>query len=133
MIAALMTHRTIQEAASAVGLHERRFREIMKDSDFKNLYDQARRDLLTDTTKQIQQLMSEAIETTAEVMRNKKTGKQTRLLAAQSILKNGLRFIEAEQKTRLAAGEEEKPSPMLDAMFRAIQEHAQRQKEGIEE
>lgn len=66
----------------------------MKDPDFSKLYKEARRDLLAGCTVAIQSQLGKAVETMAQLMKDEKTPAQTRLQAAESIMRNSLKLNE---------------------------------------
>lgn len=88
LVAALVEHGTIRDAAKAAGIGERAFYERMKAGAFINLYNNAKADILRgavlNTTRQLQG----AIDCIAQIMNDKTVNPATRLQAAQTIITN---------------------------------------------
>lgn len=66
----------------------------MKDAEFSRIYREARRDLLAGCTVAMQSQLGQAVETIAQIMKDVKTPAQTRLQAAESIVRNYLKLNE---------------------------------------
>ena len=86
LAAALVEHGTIRDAAKAAGVSERTLYERMKQEDFRNLYQNARTDVLRSAVLNLTRRLQEAIETVSEIMTDKEISPATRLQAAQTIL-----------------------------------------------
>ena len=68
IIAALLTHGTIKEAAAAVDLSERAIYDRMNTGEFQELYKAAKADLLRSAVLRLNSHLLKAIDTTAELM-----------------------------------------------------------------
>lgn len=88
LVAALVEHGTIREAAKAAGIGERTFYERMKTGSFRNLYYNATADVLRGAVFNMNRQIQGAIDATAEIMNDKGVNPATRLQAAQTILNN---------------------------------------------
>ena len=94
LIAALISNPTIKAAATACGVSERYIYGRLRDPAFKEKYDAARREMLEQSTAFIQGITSEAIQKMREVMNDPDASQQTQLNAAESIMRNSLKFTE---------------------------------------
>lgn len=94
VVAALITQPSVREASKACGLSETQIYQRMKDPIFSKLYKEARRDLLAGCTVAMQSQLGQAVETMAQIMKDEKTPAQTRLQAAESIVRNSLKLNE---------------------------------------
>ena len=94
VLAALISSPSIKAASLACGLCETQIFARLRDPEFSKLYKQARRDILAGCTAAVQSQLGEAVETIAGSMRDEKTPAQTRLAAAESLLRNALKLNE---------------------------------------
>ena len=94
IIAALIGNPTVRAAAAACGVSETQIYARLRNAAFKEKYDAARRELLEQSTAYIQGIVSEAIQKMREVMNDPDASQQTQLNAAESILRNSLKFTE---------------------------------------
>lgn len=101
LIAALLNHGTIKEAASAAGISERALYDRMNTGDFQALYKAAKADLIRAAVFSINGKLQEAINTVAEIMADKENNPAIRLQAAQTILNTACKFTQ-----RLATDEQ---------------------------
>ena len=86
IIAALLTHGTIKEAAKAAGVSPRTIYDRLRNMDFAAEYMEAKNDVLRKAVINISAHLSEAIDTVAEIVTNKDINPATRLQAAQTLL-----------------------------------------------
>lgn len=103
IIAALLTHRTIKEAAAAAGISERALYDRMNAGGFQALYKAAKSDLMRSAVIDLQGHISAAVETIAEIMSNKDNNAAIRLQAAQTILNNAAKFTQRLTEQEAAA------------------------------
>lgn len=104
IISALLACPTIRAASAACGVGETQIYARLREPEFKQKYAEARRELLEQNTAALQGHIASAVETMAELCTNKKTPAQTRLSAADSIIRNALKLGEqVDIETRLAA------------------------------
>lgn len=94
IIAALISEGSIKGASEALGCNTRTIYERMKKPEFKEMYTQAKGEILKQATAKLQGNLCGAVETLAEIMNDKETAKQTRVNSAVSILQYGARFTE---------------------------------------
>ena len=93
IIAALLQHGTIREAAEATGLSTRAIYDRMrKDRDFRGEYAEAKNSLMRRAVFSMSERLSAAIDTIAEIMTDTETNPAIRLQCAQTILNNASKF-----------------------------------------
>ena len=111
IIAALVTHRTIKEAAASCGITERTVYNRMRDAKFELLYKCARTDLLRATVSEATKQVQDALGVIGEIMHSEDASAQVRLNAAQMIL-----TYSEKQQNRLKAEETASlPTPPIEA------------------
>jgi transposase-like protein len=102
-IAALLTQRSVEDAARAVGIATRTLLRWLKQPEFKAAYRQARREAFSQSIARLQQASGAAVSTLLKVMVDANTPASTRVRAADSILNHGASGIELEDiEVRLA-------------------------------
>lgn len=94
IIAALLQHGTIKEAAEAAGTTPRTIYDRMQEREFVAEYETAKNDIIRQAVFSINSKLSEAIDAVAEIMNNTDVNPATRLQAAQTILNNAGKFAE---------------------------------------
>ncbi len=94
IIAALISNSSLRAASAACGVGETQIRKRLRDADFKERYDQKRRELLRQNTTALQGHVSKAISVIAGVMNSKTANEQTKLNAAEAIIRNSLKLTE---------------------------------------
>ncbi len=94
LVAALIQHGTIKEAAAAAGTAPRTFYDRMKDPAFRALYTEAKTDILREAVFSINGKLSEAVDTVAAIMSDTGNNPAVRLQAAQTIINNAAKFSE---------------------------------------
>ncbi len=94
IIAALISNSSLRAASAACGVGETQIRKRLRDADFKERYDQERRELLRQNTTALQGHVSKAISVIAGVMNSKTANEQTKLNAAEAIIRNSLKLTE---------------------------------------
>ncbi len=94
IVAALLQYGTVKEAAEAVGISPRAIYDRMKQRDFRAEYADARTEITRAAVSAINDKLSAAIDTIAEVMTDKESPAGTRLQAAKLILENAGKFTE---------------------------------------
>lgn len=85
LIAALVTHRTIKEAALSCGISERTVYSKMRNAEFEQAYQCARTDLLRATVAEASRQVQDALVVVGEIMHSE-ASEQVRLNAAKMIL-----------------------------------------------
>ena len=105
-VAALLTHRNIEEAARAVGVAPNTLLRWMKQPEFKKAYREARREAYGQAIARLQQASGAAVTTLVKVMVDPATPPSTRVRAADSVLDHSAEGIQLEDiEERLAAVE----------------------------
>lgn len=94
IIAALLQHGTIKEAAAAAGTTPRTIYDRMNDREFRAEYMEAKNDIIRKAVFTINEKLSAAIDAVAEIMTDKDNNPAVRLQAAQTILNNAGKFAE---------------------------------------
>lgn len=94
IIAALLTTTSISDAAKECKISKTTIYQRLKDPEFNTKYHTACRELLRDHTAALQAHMGEAIATMVEVMADKRNSPQTRVNAADNILRHGVKLTE---------------------------------------
>lgn len=106
-IAALLTHRNIEEAAKAVGIGTQTLLRWLKVPEFEKSYREARRAAFAQSTARLQQATSAAVSTLLKIMVDPNAPASTRVRAADSILDHAKQAIEIEDiDVRVAALEQ---------------------------
>jgi hypothetical protein len=95
-IAALLTHRNIDEAAKAVGISAPTLISWMKVPEFDQAYREARRDAFRQSIGRLQQASSAAVTTLLKIMVDGAAPASTRLRAADIVLAHTAKAIEIE-------------------------------------
>ena len=105
IIAALLQHGTIREAAEAAGTTPRTIYDRMKDREFRADYMEAKNDIIRKAVYSINAKLSEAIDAVSDIMNDADTNPAVRLQAAQTIINNAAKFAERltkdERQSRL--------------------------------
>jgi transposase-like protein len=82
----LMTEKTVGDAAKRAGITERTLWRWMQDDNFQKAYSKAKSDVVGHATARLRQSMTIAVDTLAELCRNKHTPAIARANAARAIL-----------------------------------------------
>ena len=103
-IVALLSYRSIDEAAHAVGISSNTLLRWLKDPEFDAAYREARRAAFSQSIARLQQMSGAAAATLGKVMVDPNTPPSTKVRAADSILDHAAKAIELEDiEARLAA------------------------------
>lgn len=94
IIAALIASSSITEAAARLNISARTIYDRMATRDFKAAYTAAKSDIIRGAVFNINNKLTEAIETVSELMTDKEVSPAIRLQAAQTILNNAQKFSE---------------------------------------
>lgn len=118
IIAALLQHGTVKEAAAAAGTTPRTIYDRMQEREFVAEYEAAKTDIIRQAVFSINSKLSEAVDAVAEIMNNPDVNPATRLQAAQTILNNAGKFAERlTQDERHARTQAQDPLD-LNALFK---------------
>jgi hypothetical protein len=102
-IAALLTHRSIEEAARAIGIAAATLYEWMKYPEFKTAWREAKRAAFGQTNMRLHQAAGPAAVIVARVMANPETPPLTCARAASLVLKYGFLAAEEDIEERILA------------------------------
>jgi hypothetical protein len=116
-IVALLTHRTIEEAAKALDVATKTLLRWMKAPEFDASYREAKKASYTQSIARLHHLSSAAVSTLGKVMLDSATPAATRVRAADNILAHAAKAIEIED---------------LDARLRELEEGAEQMKSIVE-
>lgn len=97
LIAALLSYKTIKQAAEALKVTERTIYEQMQDGEFQELYKAAKADLVRSAVFSINEKLQSAIDTTCSIMQDMTVNAAVRLQAAQTIISNAEKFSQRLQ------------------------------------
>ena len=95
-IAAILTHRNIEEAATAVGISAKTLLRWTREPEFDAAYREARRTAFSQSIARLQQMSSAAVTTLGKVMVDPNTPPATKVRAADSVLNHTAKAIEIE-------------------------------------
>ena len=95
-ISALLTQRSIEDAARVVGVGVSTLRRWMRIPEFDAAYRQVRRDAVWQSIARLQQNSGPAAATILKIMVDPDAPKSCRLRAAERVFEYGLRAIEVE-------------------------------------
>jgi hypothetical protein len=95
-VAALLTHRNIEEAADAIGIATKTLLRWMKEPTFESAYREARRAAFGQSVARLQQASGAAVTTLLKVMVDSNTPPSTKVRAADSVLAHTAKAIELE-------------------------------------
>jgi len=106
-IAALLIHRSIEEAAKSVGIAAKTLLRWLKEPGFAKAYRDARRAAYSQSVARLQQASSAAAATFLKLMVDPNAPAAVRLRAADLVFTHGAKAIELEDiETRVAALEQ---------------------------
>jgi hypothetical protein len=95
-IAALLTHRNVEEAARSIGIDAKTLLRWMKLPEFQTAYREARRAAFGQSIARLQQAASAAATTLLKIMVDPSAPASCRLRAADSVLGHAAKAIEIE-------------------------------------
>ncbi len=95
-VAALLTHRNVEDAARAAGVGVSTLLRWMKEPEFEAAYRDARRAAFGQSVARLQQASSAAVSTLLKVMLDPATPPATKVRAVDSILNHAAKAIEIE-------------------------------------
>ena len=103
-IAALLTHRNIEEAAKSIGIGTKTLQRWMKVPEFDAAYREAKRAAFGQTIARLHQMSSAAASTLGKVMIDPGTPASAKVRAAESSLNHTIRAIEIDDLEARIAG-----------------------------
>ena len=95
-VAALLTQRTVEDAARAAGISVSTLLRWQKVPEFSAAYRQARRAAVSQSSARLQQASSAAVSVLLKLMVDPQTPPACRLRAAETVLNQGIRGVEIE-------------------------------------
>lgn len=109
-IVALLTHRTVEEAARAINVATKTLLRWMKEPEFDVAYRAAKRAAFAQSIARLHHLCSAAVSTIGKVMLDPTTPPATKVRAADSILDHAAKAIGIEDiEARVALLEQAAP------------------------
>lgn len=91
---ALLTSRTVKEAAEKAGTTDNTIRRYMKDPEFITVYKERVSEIMEAATRNLQQNFSAAIDRLGRIVANDEESSTNHIAAARALLDYGLRFTE---------------------------------------
>jgi hypothetical protein len=95
-IIALLTNRSIEEAAKSIGIGTHTLLRWMKVPEFQGAYREAKREAFGQSIARMHYLTSAAVSTLGKIMLDSSTPPATRVRAADSILDHTIKAIETK-------------------------------------
>ena len=95
-IVALLSSRTVDEAAESVGIAAKTLYRWQREPEFAAQYRDARRTAFSQSISRLQHMCSAAVSTLGKLMVDPSTPASTRVRAAESILSHSAKAIEIE-------------------------------------
>ena len=89
-----MKYPTVKEAAEALGIGETTIHRRKSTAEFKKLYRDTCRDMLTGHTMTMQTAVGDAVATLREIAADRNTAAGVRVSAADSIIRNAVKLTE---------------------------------------
>lgn len=108
IIAALLQHGTMKEAAAAAGTTPRTIYDRMNDKEFRAEYMEAKNDIIRKAVFSINEKLSAAIDAVSDIMTNPEINPAIRLQAAQTIINNAGKFSDRLSKDEYQSRTENK-------------------------
>ena len=97
LIAALLSHSTIEAAAQSIGVVATTTWRWMQRPDFQAAYREARRAAMQQVTARLQDASREAVDCLREVQRDGESGASSRVAAARTILELAIKSVDLEE------------------------------------
>ena len=95
-IIALLDHRTVGEAAEAVGVGQSTLFRWMQDEKFQRYFRDAKKRVVDQSISRIQQVSGQAVETLRKIMTDDNMPASSRVACAKTILDMSIKAIELE-------------------------------------
>ena len=95
ILAALVATGSVRAAAKAVGVSENTIRTRLNDPNFRAEYEKAKSEILTEACDALAARLTLAVDVLCEVLDSDATPATVKVSAADSILRQGLRYVEA--------------------------------------
>jgi hypothetical protein len=95
-IAALVAHKSLNDAAAAVNISDVTLWRWLQEAEFQTAYREARTQLVDHAIGQIQKACSEAVQTLKDVMADREAPPSSRVAAAKAVLETAIKAGEME-------------------------------------
>jgi len=95
ILQALLSHRTIREAAQAARVSERVIYDYLNDPAFEARYKAARDDVIRGVSNHLREQMNAAVDVVVDIMGDNENRPIDRLAAAKAVLEFGEKYIES--------------------------------------
>lgn len=95
-ILALLTENTLKDAAKKAGIGETTLWRWMQEEQFKDMYQEAKRQTVSHVTARLRQSMTTAVDTLIEIAENKEMQPMARVVASKTLLEYGFKAHEME-------------------------------------
>ena len=94
IISSLISTTSVRAAAKVCGVSETQIYARLRDPAFKKQYDDARREMLEQSTAYVQGIVGEALQKMYEIMNDENVAPQIQLNAAEAIVRNCIKLTE---------------------------------------
>lgn len=94
IISSLISTTSVRAAAKVCGVSETQIYARLRDPAFKKQYDDARREMLEQSTAYVQGIVGEALQKMYEIMNDENAAPQIQLNAAEAIVRNSIKLTE---------------------------------------
>lgn len=94
IIEALLTSATARSAAAKLGINEQTIYRRKRETEFIRKYEETRRERTEMARNALQSTAHAAVETLAQIMRDKNAPAQTRVNASEEILRQNVKYTE---------------------------------------
>jgi len=95
ILAALLTAGSVRRAAQIADVSESTIRNRLKDDTFRAEYEAVKGDILTEACDALTARLTLAVDSLCDVLENGESPATAKISAADSVLRHGLRYIEA--------------------------------------
>lgn len=95
-LVALLEHPTITQAAKACGIGETTLFRWLQITEFNQEYNNAKRQLLSQSITRLQQASNTAVNTLISVMTNQDSPPSSRVTAAKTVLEMAIKAVEVD-------------------------------------
>lgn len=100
IIAALFSSGSNRDAAAALGLSEKAFYERLKKPEFQTKLTETKAAILESAANAAESRLSAAVCVMDEIMRDEENGAQTRLNAAEALIRQTLKLLEVAEMSK---------------------------------
>lgn len=95
ILAALISSGSIRKAAVVAQCSEATIRQRLKDETFNKEYSEAKQTVLTEACDALSARLTLAVDTLCEIIENSETPTTVKVSASDTLLRHGLRYVEA--------------------------------------